>query len=63
MRSEWLLIQTIHRIFTRECLISGKSPLRPQQLLRGHQRKLWSVDEWQLNNSLQHLAGENQPAV
>ena len=27
-------------------------------LLKGHQRKLWNVDEWQLNNSLQHLAGE-----
>ena len=27
-------------------------------LLGGHQRKLWNVDEWQLNNSLQHLAGE-----
>ena len=28
------------------------------KLLRGHQRKLWNVDEWQLNSSLQHLAGE-----
>ena len=27
-------------------------------LLRGHQRKLWNVEEWQLNNFLQQLAGE-----
>ena len=28
--SEWLLTQTIHWIFARECLISGNSLLRPQ---------------------------------
>ena len=35
-----------------------KQSTETQTLLRGHQRKLWNVDEWQLNNSLQHLAGE-----